>query len=144
MIYIDVFINPIQDGFFQGCLRFRGWKKRPPPTVMELGIVIPYLKRSKKYMNHVTHPLSSAGISTFSPEITKFCSINKYRYRLHFDTKLQANLPFLESLRIASIDMFTILMMPAKMATLGLLKRKIFTNKGYGVIDSVHYVINNI
>ena len=43
-------------------------------------------RRSKKYINHVTHPLSSADISIFSPKISKFCYIKKYRYRLHFDT----------------------------------------------------------
>ena len=42
-------------------------------------------RRSKKYMNHVTHPLSSADISIFSSEISKFCYIKKYRYRLHID-----------------------------------------------------------
>ena len=39
-------------------------------------------KRSKKNMNHVTHPLSSASISIFSPEINKFYYFKKYRYRL--------------------------------------------------------------
>ena len=32
-------------------------------------------------MNHVTHPLSSADISIFSPESSKFCYIKKYNYR---------------------------------------------------------------
>ena len=41
---------------------------------------------SKKYINHVTHHLSSADISIFSLEISKFCYIKKYRYRFHFDT----------------------------------------------------------
>ena len=45
-----------------------------------------YLRRIKKYMNHVTHLLSSADISIFSPEISKYCDIKIYRYRLHFDT----------------------------------------------------------
>ena len=31
----------------------------------------------KKYMNHVTQPLSSADISIFSPEISKFFYIRK-------------------------------------------------------------------
>ena len=31
----------------------------------------------KKYMNHVTHPLSSAHFSICSPEISKFCYIKK-------------------------------------------------------------------
>ena len=43
-------------------------------------------RRSKKYMSPVTNPLSSADISIFSPEISKFCYIKKYRYRLHFST----------------------------------------------------------
>ena len=37
-------------------------------------------------MNYLTHPLSSADITIFSPEISKFCYIKKYRYRLYFDT----------------------------------------------------------
>ena len=37
-------------------------------------------------MNPVTHPLSSADISIFSPEISKICYIKKYRYRLYYTT----------------------------------------------------------
>ena len=51
-------------------------------------------------MNHVTHPLRSADISNFSSEISKFCYIKKYMYRLHFDTKFLILLTFLESLKI--------------------------------------------
>ena len=40
--------------------------------------------------------------------------------------------------------MVTILMMSAKMATLGLLKIMVFQNKGYEVITSVHYVTNKV
>ena len=86
-------INPIQDGHFRGCSRMGGKKAPLPkichtyPTIMKLGTVIPYVKKiQKKYMNHVTHPLSSDDISSSSPEISKVCCINKYRYRLHFDT----------------------------------------------------------
>ena len=77
-------------------------------------------------MNHETHPLSSADMSNFSPEISKFCYIKKYMYRLHFDTKFLILLAFLESLKIVLIKKVTILMMPAKMATPGLLKIKVF------------------
>ena len=76
-------------------------------------------------MNHVTHPLSSPD-SIFSPEISKFCYIKKYRYRLHVDTKFRIRLTFLESLKIVLISMVKILMMSAKMATPGLLKIKVF------------------
>ena len=43
-------------------------------------------RRSKKYMNHVTHPLSLLASAFFLPEISKFCYIKKCIYRLHFDT----------------------------------------------------------
>ena len=77
-------------------------------------------------MNHVTHTLSSAEISNFSLEISKFCYIKKYMYRLHFDTKLLILLTFPESVKIVLIKKVAILVMSAKMATPGLLKIKIF------------------
>ena len=40
--------------------------------------------------------------------------------------------------------MVAILMIPAKLATLGLLKLKVFSNKIYDVIISVNEVTNNI
>ena len=91
---------------------------------------------SKKYMNHVTHTPSSADISIFSPEISKFCCIKKYRYRLHFDTQFLLLLTFLESLKIFLINMVIILMMPSKMATQGFPKITIFLNKGCGCHNS--------
>ena len=81
-------------------------------------------------MNHVTHPLSSADISNFSLEISKFCYIKKYMHRLHFDTKFLIRLTFLESLKIALLKKVKILMMSAKIATPGLLKVKVFWYKG--------------
>ena len=72
-------------------------------------------------MNHVIQPLSSAEISIFSPEISKFCYIKKYRYRLHFDTKSLILLTFLESLNILLIKLVRILMMSAKMPAQALL-----------------------
>ena len=71
-------INPIQDGLFRCCSRMRGQKGPLPkichtyPTVMKLGTVIPYPKRSKKYMNLVTLPLSSAEISIFHRKSANF------------------------------------------------------------------------
>ena len=54
-------------------------------------------------------------------------------------------LTFLESLKIFLINMVTILMMSAKMATKGLLKiKKGFLKKGYDVIIYVHDVTNKI
>ena len=95
-------------------------------------------------MNHVTHPMSRADISNFSPEIIKFCYIKKYMYRLHFDTKFLIVLAFFESLRIVSIKKVTSLMMSAKMATPGLLKITVFWNKDYDVIIYIHDVTDTI
>ena len=83
--------------FFGAAHGWGGGAKKPPlpkichryPTMMKLGTVIPYLKKIKKYLNHVIQPLSSADISIFSLEISKFYYINKYRYRLHFDTEFE-------------------------------------------------------
>ena len=82
----------------------------------------------------------------FFLESSKFCYVKKYRYRLHFSTEFLILLTFSESLKIALINMvtITILMMSTKMATLGLLKTKVYWNKGYGVIIFVHDVTNKI
>ena len=91
-IYVNCF-NPVQDGLFWGCSRMEGQKC--PHSLNSFTHILQlwnlaelYLtkRRSKKYMNHVTHSLSSADISIFSPEISKFCYINKYKYRLYFET----------------------------------------------------------
>ena len=42
------------------------------PKMMKLGTVIPYLKKTQKFMNHVIHLLISVDISILSPEISKF------------------------------------------------------------------------
>ena len=49
-----------------------------------------------------------------------------------------------EFLKVVSINMIAILMMSAKLASLGLLKIKVFWKKAYDVIFSVHDVINKI
>ena len=85
---------------------------------MKLGTVIPYLKEIQKmYESQETHPLSSAGISAFSVEVSKFCYIKKDIISNSFN--------FLKSLKVLLIKMVMILMMSVKLATLGLLKIKI-------------------
>ena len=77
-------------------------------------------------MNHVAQPLTSADISNFSPEISKFLYIKKYMHRLHFDTRFLILLTFLESLNIVLIEKVKILMKSAKMAIPAFLKIKVF------------------
>ena len=76
--YKTLLFNPTEDGDLwdrsQLCVyEGGGWQKGPPlhkicpiyATMMKLGTVIPYLLRSKKYINHVPHPSISADISIF-------------------------------------------------------------------------------
>ena len=115
------FLNPIQQPF-QGCSWMRESQKAPPSLksathiLQQWNLAQLYLtqRRSKKYMNQVTHPLNSADISIFSLEISKFCHIKKYRYRLHFDISFLILVTFFESLKVVLIKMITILMMSAK------------------------------
>ena len=52
--------------------------------------------------------------------------------------EIQIQIAFLEFLKFVLINMVAILMMPAKLATLGPLKIKVFHNKGYDVIIFFH------
>ena len=116
-----VILTLFRMGFFGAA---QGWGGRQKanlhtyPTMMILGsYTLP-----KKDMNHVTHPLSPADISNFSPEISKFCYIKKYMYRLHFDTKLLILFTFPGFIKIFLTKNVAILVMSAKIATRGLLK----------------------
>ena len=126
--------NPIQDELFRGCSRIGGWgvAKSPSPYLKSVIDILQWwslaqlyltLKGCKKYANLVTHLLSSADISNFSPEISRFCYIKKYMYRLHFDTLFLILLTFLESLKISLIKKVTILMVSAKWLPQAFLKK---------------------
>ena len=85
--------NPIQDGLFRGCSRMGGGKEAPLPkichtypAIMKISTVLPYLKKIQKIYESMRHPLSSADISIFSPEINKFYHIKKCRHRFYIDT----------------------------------------------------------
>ena len=118
---INLGLNPIQDGSFRGCSQKGGARGTKGPPFLESVTNILYLS-----INHVTHHLRSSDISIFLTEISKFCYIEKYRYRLYFDTLFLILLIFFESRNIFLINMVIILMMSKKMATLGVLKIKAF------------------
>ena len=80
-------------------------------------------------MNHVTHLLNSAEIKNFSPEISNFCCIKKYRCRLH-------NLEFFELFLSLNVDDVS------KVGCLGFLKKKGFWKKWYDGIISVQDFTN--
>ena len=112
--------------------------------MMKLGTVIPYLEEIQKIYESRETPSEFCWHQHFSPEISEFCYVKKYRYRLHFHASFRILLTFLESLKIILIDMVIILMMSAKMATPGLLKTTVFWNQGYDVIIPTHDVTNKI
>ena len=62
-------------------------------------------RKSKKYINHVIHHLSSAGISIFSTKIRKFWYTEKYRYRLYVNAWLLVLLTLFEPLKVFLINM---------------------------------------
>ena len=146
-IFTDV--NPTQDGPFWGCLRIGGGGGGGgggmPKRLLSKSVthILYFTQRiTIKCMSHVTHSFGSADISIFSPKIRNFWDVKIYR--LCFDTWFLILLAFLESLKIILISTVTILMRSAKMATLDLLKIKIFWNKGYDIIIYVHYTTNKI
>ena len=115
--------NHIQDGSFRAAHGWVGEKgllsKICPtyPTMMKPSTVIPHLKKIQKYINHVTHFLSITDIIIFSPEISNFCCIKKYRCRLHFNTLFLILSSFFELLKVFLINMVVILMISEKLAT---------------------------
>ena len=81
----------MQNGSFWGCSRMGGEQQGHLPktcqtysTLKKLGTAISYLTKIQKIIAHKTHPFSSADISMSSPEISNFCYIKKWGYRLHF------------------------------------------------------------
>ena len=142
----------MKDGHFWAAHGWGGAKAPLPspkichtyPTIMKFGTITPYLKKMQKtYESRDTHP-EFCWHHHFLPEISKFCSIKKYSYKLHIGTYFLMLLTVLEYLKIISINLVIILMVSAKMATPGLLKITVFWNKCYDVIISVDYVTNKI
>ena len=74
-------------------------------------------------MNYVTDPMSSDGISIFS---SRNHFIKKCIYRLHFNTYILILLAFFELLKVIIINLVAILLVSAKLATLWVLKIKVF------------------
>ena len=74
----------------------------------------------------MTQALSSADISFYSLEISKFCYIKKYGYRLHFGIYFLILLTFLEPLKIFLMNLAIILLMSGKMAIPGFLNIAVF------------------
>ena len=88
--YLTVF----RMGYFQGCSQIgrRGRETNLTkicytyPTMMKLGTVKPYIKKIQKIFKSCDIHLKFHWCRIFLLEISQFCYIKKYKYRLHFDT----------------------------------------------------------
>ena len=136
--------------FRMGCSQMEGGVAKRPlpkichtyPTMMNLDTVISYLKKFQKlYESHDT-PLGFCWHQHFFTGNQQIFLYQEIQKQIPF--KYIIFLTFLESLKVVLINMATVLMMSAKMATPDLLKTKIFWKKGYDVIISDHDVISPI
>ena len=109
---------------------------------MKPGTVIPYLKKIQKIYKSRDTSLELCWDQHF---FTRNCQI-----LLHQEIRIQTGFWYINSnsfnfsgfFIIVLINMVTILLISAKMATPVLLTIKVFWNKGYDVIISVHEVTN--
>ena len=135
----DTCFNPIQDSLIRDC----SWMGEGGKDSLLKICCISYndetwqlwltQKRSKKYINHVTHTLLTSEFFHLKPAATFVISRNTAIDCILIHNFYFSN--FFQSLKVVLIIIVAILMMSAKLATLGLLKIKLFQNKGYDVIN---------
>ena len=135
---------------FLGLLMDGGAKKAPIPKIfhtyyktMKLSSYTLPEEVLKKYKSLQTS-LDFYWHQHFFTGNQQFFYINKYRLRLLFNTWCWILLTFFQIWKVVSISLVAILVRPAKLDTLGLLKIKLFSNKEYAVKISVHDITNNI
>ena len=112
------------------------------PTTKKLGTVIPYLKKIQKIYESRDTPPEFCWRPHLFTENHKILLYQEIQIQIAFWYVISIFFTFLESLKIYLINLTLILMISAKMATPGLLKIKIFWNKGYDVIIPVGDVTN--
>ena len=133
-------------GFFEAAYQCLGRQKGPHlyeicythPTMMKLSTVILYLNKIQKMYEPCDTLVKFCWHQHFFTRNQQILLYQEIQIRIAFWDITSNFLTFLESLKIVLINMVTNLMMSAKMATLGLLKTKLFWNNGYDVIISVH------
>ena len=112
-------INPIQDGLLSdgGGGAKRSLRKicHTYPTMMNLDTVIPYLKKFQKLYESHDAPLGFCWHQHFFTGNQQILLYQEIQKQIPF--KYIIFLTFLESLKVVLINMATVLMMSAKMAT---------------------------
>ena len=111
------------------------------PTMMKLGTVIPYLKKTQKiYESRETTP-DLCWHQHFFTGIRHTLLCQEIQRNTDLNCILIHNF---EVFSLFLLNLVIILMMSAKMATQNLHKLTVFWNEGYGVLNSVDDVINKI
>ena len=143
------FVNPIQDGLYRGCSQIGEAKEPLSPlhkicctylTMMRLCTVVPYLNKIQKMYESRDTPFEFCWHQHFScgnEQIELYQEIQMqtafwYIISISFNT-----FRVFKDIHSLSIYMLTILMMSAKMATLGLLKGRVFWDKGHDVVNKI-------
>ena len=141
-------LNRIQDALLTDGV---GMAKRPAlllksvthPAMMKLGTSIPYLKKTQRIYELRDTPPWVLLTAFFHPKSANI-AISRNADLDCILVHISNSFTFFESLKTVLINIVTVLMMSPKMAIVGLLKIKVFWNKGYDVIISVHDVTNKI
>ena len=143
--------NPIQDGPFRGSSRMRRSKKASVSkichtnvTIIKLGTAIPYLKKIQNIYKSCDTLFEFCWHQQFSMGNQPILLYQERQIQIAFLCIISNSFDFFEYVKITLINMVTILMMSAKMDTLGLLRIKVFWNKGYDIITFVFDVTNKI
>ena len=113
------------------------------PTMMKLGTVIPYLQNIEKIWITWHSPWVLLTLKFFTRNQQSLLS-QEIQIQIAFWYIISNSLNFFGVFKDCFNKRHYNLMKSAKMATLGLLKRKAFWNKGYDAIVSVHDVANRI
>ena len=112
--------------------------------MMKFGTVISYLKVIQKIYESRDTSWVLLTSAIFHRKSANFAISRNTRVDCILIQNFLIFLTFLESLKIVLIKKVAILMMSAKVATPGLLKIRVFWNKGYNVIIYVHEITNKI
>ena len=92
--------------------------------MMKLSTVIPYLTKIHNIDKSRDTRINFCDISIFSPKVSNFCYIKKYKIVFKYIVANSFN--FFKSIKVVLINMVAALVMPAKLVTLSVLKIKIF------------------
>ena len=152
VVWKDLYdFNLIDDGpFFRSCSGIGGTKKAPLPkigltypTMMTLGTVMHYLKKIQKIYKSRDIPLEFCRQHFFreNQQILLYQEIQKY---IAFEHIISNSFNFFWVFKSFFLIMAGILIMSAKLPTVGLLKIKTFSYKNCDIIISVHDVTKRI